>query len=264
MPLTYGSYLQLDRLLDLQRPASDQPAHDELLFIIAHQAYELWFKQALHEIDLLQRQLGDGELVQARSALRRIIAILRVLVQQVDVLETMTPVGFAEFRPALGSASGFQSIQFRELEAVLGLKDPAALSRAAAAGAPIDRLEKRHRERSVWESFVALLQARGHRVDEAPPPTTLTDAPVPSSPWLAQLTAALRADASCLEIAEQLLDVDGLLLRWRQRHVSMVARMIGNRPGTGGSPGVAYLETTLSHRCFPALWAIRGALLDGR
>ncbi|HET8582736.1 MAG TPA: tryptophan 2,3-dioxygenase family protein, partial [Jatrophihabitans sp.] len=212
--LTYGSYLRLPELLSCQSPATDQ--HDELLFVIIHQVYELWFKQILHEAALLQTRLEAGQGAGALHTARRIAKILKTIVGQLDVLETMTPRQFAGFRPELGSSSGFQSEQFRELEAVLGRRDlPADEPRTAAALA----------RRSVFDSLLRYLAAAGYDV---PPPALERD---PSEPWrggdpsiLAVLEAAYADDGEAAEVCEALVDIDEGIQEWRYRHVKMVER----------------------------------------
>ena len=245
--LTYGSYLRLPELLSCQSPATDQ--HDELLFVIIHQVYELWFKQILHEAALLQTRLEAGQGAGALHTARRIAKILKTIVGQLDVLETMTPRQFAGFRPELGSSSGFQSEQFRELEAVLGRRDlPADEPRTAAALA----------RRSVFDSLLRYLAAAGYDV---PPPALERD---PSEPWrggdpsiLAVLEAAYADDGEAAEVCEALVDIDEGIQEWRYRHVKMVERIIGARAGTGGSAGAAYLRSTLFKAAFPDLWEVR-------
>jgi tryptophan 2,3-dioxygenase len=248
--LTYGSYLRLPELLGCQSPQTEE--HDELLFVIIHQVYELWFKQILHEAALLQRRLEDGHTTGALHTARRIAKILKTIVGQLDVLETMTPRQFASFRPQLGSSSGFQSEQFREIEAVLGRRDlPADDPRTAAA------MERR----SVFDSLLRYLAASGYDV---PPPALERD---PAEPWPAgdpsilELLAAVYADGEGPgeEVCEALVDIDEGVQEWRYRHVKMVERIIGARMGTGGSAGAEYLRSTLFRPAFPDLWAVRGA-----
>jgi tryptophan 2,3-dioxygenase len=248
--VTYGSYLRLPELLSCQSPATDE--HDELLFVIIHQVYELWFKQLLHEAALLQRRLEDGQRGGALHTARRIAKILKTIVGQLDVLETMTPRQFAAFRPQLGSSSGFQSDQFRELEAVLGRRDlPRDDPRTAAAMA----------RRSVFDSLLRYLAASGYDVPE---PALSRD---PAQPWhggdpsiLAVLEAAYADDESAAaEVCEALVDIDEGIQEWRYRHVKMVERIIGARHGTGGSEGADYLRATLFRPAFADLWAVRGA-----
>jgi tryptophan 2,3-dioxygenase len=246
--VTYASYLRLPELLSCQSPATDE--HDELLFVIIHQVYELWFKQILHEARLLQARLEAGQPTGALHTARRIAKILKTIVGQLDVLETMTPRQFASFRPQLGSSSGFQSDQFRELEAVLGRRDlPADDPRTAAA----------LRRRSVFDSLLRYLASAGYDVPGAALERN------PSQPWrggdpaiLELLTAVYADDLSpAAEVCEALVDIDEGIQEWRYRHVKMVERIIGAKVGTGGSAGAEYLRSTLFRPAFPDLWAVR-------
>ncbi|MBN9620900.1 MAG: tryptophan 2,3-dioxygenase [Actinobacteria bacterium] len=247
--LTYGSYLRLPELLTCQSPATQE--HDELLFVIIHQVYELWFKQILHEAVLLQQRLEAGSGAGALHTARRIAKILKTIVGQLDVLETMTPRQFASFRPQLGSSSGFQSDQFREIEAVLGRRDlPTDDPRTAAAMS----------RRSVFDSLLRYLAGQGYDV---PPPALERD---PTQPWpggdpsiLDMLSTAYSDDDTAAEVCESLVDIDEGIQEWRYRHVKMVERIIGSRRGTGGSAGADYLRSTLFRPAFPDLWAVRGA-----
>jgi len=253
--LTYGSYLRLPELLDSQHLESDPPAHDELLFITIHQVYELWFKQLLHEVVAARdAMLGDrtGErLWWAQHLLQRVHVIERTLVQQVDVLETMTPQDFLEFRQRLAPASGFQSVQFRELEFVSGAKDPAYLDRfRGLTDAEQARLRRRLDEPTLWDAFLAVLRAHGLPADD--------DEQVATS---VRTTAHDRSSyAAVWALAEALLQHDELAASWRARHVVMVERMIGAKSGTGGSSGSAYLRGRLPLQYYPVLWEVRSRL----
>jgi tryptophan 2,3-dioxygenase len=248
-PVTYGSYLRLDDLLTCQSPETEE--HDELLFVIIHQVYELWFKQILHEAALLQSRLEAGNSAGALHTARRIAKILKTIVGQLDVLETMTPKQFASFRPQLGSASGFQSNQFRELEATLGRRDFADPSGDA-------RLDAAMHRRSVFDSLLRYLATTGWEV-----PADLLERD-PSRPWLPdQLVQALLIEvyrdesAPPAEVCESLVDIDEGIQEWRYRHLKMVERIIGAKIGTGGSAGAEYLRSTLFRPAFPDLWEIR-------
>ncbi|MEO9138499.1 MAG: tryptophan 2,3-dioxygenase family protein [Jatrophihabitans sp.] len=250
-PLTYVSYLRLPDLLDCQSPLTDQ--HDEMLFVVIHQVYELWFKQILHEAARLQARLESGEPRAALQSARRIAKILKTIVGQLDVLETMTPKQFATFRPQLGGSSGFQSEQFREIEAVLGRRDlgPGRDERTDAA----------RTRRSVFDSLLRCLAIAGHDVPEA---ALERD---PAEPWpagdpdiLALLSAVYDDESSAAaEVCESLVDIDEGIQEWRYRHVKMVERIIGAQVGTGGSAGADYLRSTLFRPAFPDLWQVRGA-----
>jgi tryptophan 2,3-dioxygenase len=257
MPVTYSSYLKLDELLALQTPLSHGPEHDETLFIVIHQVYELWFKEMLHEVDFLKIQLEAGDAPRALATLKRVLTILKVVVAQIDVLETMTPLNFLSFRERLESGSGFQSFQFRELEFVLGMKNPAALERYPAGSEHRRRLERRLGQSTLWDSFLRYLSGAGHPV---PPGLLRRDvaASVASAPEIRPvLIDVYRRDPVASTICERLVDLDEGLQEWRYRHVKMVQRTIGTKQGTGGSEGAAYLLTTLNQPIFPDLWAIR-------
>ena len=260
MTVTYTSYLKVDELLQLQQPLSDGPEHDEMLFIVIHQVYELWFREMLHELDFLKEKMLADEGPRALATLKRILTILKVNVAQIDVLETMTPRDFLSFRARLESGSGFQSYQFRELEFVLGLKQRSALDRYAPGTAARERLETRFREATVWDAFLALLARRGFAVPPEQLKRDVTRAIEPSPALQAVLVDVYRRDSETLAFCERLTDLDEGLQEWRYRHVKMVQRTIGTKPGTGGSAGAAYLMTTLNHPLFPDLWEIRTQL----
>lgn len=262
--VTYATYLALDELLAAQRPLSvgpdGRPEHDEHLFIVIHQVYELWFRQLLHELAEVQRTLEAGDTDTTLHLLNRILKILKTLVAQVDVLETMTPLQFLSFRDRLESASGFQSAQFREVEAVLGLRE----ARAAAAqpeGSPARaRIEAAQARRSVWASFLLYLVARGHALADDVLARDVTLPAAPDERVQEVLVAVYRGDADAALVAERLVDLDEGFQEWRYRHVKMVERTIGTKRGTGGSAGVEYLRRTLFRPVFPDLWEIRGRL----
>ncbi len=264
MPYTYTSYLRLDELLDLQTPASRTAPggeeHDEMLFIVIHQVYELWFKQVLHEIDLLRRAFEGNDRPLALATLKRILTIFKTLVAQVDVLETMTPVSFQSFRHRLDSASGFQSLQFREIEAALGERRPGMTAHIPEGSPERARVERRLGEASLYNAFLRFLALRQYEIprevlerDPSAPPEE--DARVQEI-----LVGIYRSDPENREVCERLVDLDEGLQEWRYRHVKMVQRTIGMKIGTGGSAGVEYLKNTLFKPLFPDLWAIRTAL----
>jgi tryptophan 2,3-dioxygenase len=260
MPLTYSSYLRIDDLLSLQRPVSDGPEHDETLFIVIHQVYELWFKEILHEVDHLQRLLEGNQSAPALGTFKRILTILKVLVSQIDVLETMTPLEFLSFRDRLESGSGFQSFQFRELEFALGHKQPQALERYDAGSAPRARLEQRLRAPTLWDSFLRYLAANGYSIPAEQLGRDVTQPVVPSAGAQQAIVAVYRGNPMMAQVCERMVDLDEGLQEWRYRHVKMVQRTIGTRRGTGGSAGAEYLVTTLNRALFPDLWAIRTEL----
>jgi tryptophan 2,3-dioxygenase len=254
---TYGEYLKIPELLELQRPLSDGPEHDEMLFIVIHQVYELWFKQVLHELDHLDRLLRANDGHRARHTLKRILTILKVLVAQIDILETMTPLEFLSFRDRLDSGSGFQSFQFRELEFALGWKDPRALDRYPAGSLGRTRLERRLAAPTLWDAFLRYLATNGVHVPRAHLDRDVTRRVEPSADLRTALVRVYRGHPDLADVCERMVDLDEGLMEWRYRHVKMVQRTIGTKKGTGGSDGAEYLKTTLDHPLFPDLWAIR-------
>ena len=260
MALTYWDYLEVEKLLALQRPRSDGPEHDETLFIIIHQVYELWFKEVLHELDYLKRLLLRNDTPRALHTLKRILTILKTLVAQIDVLETMTPLEFLSFRDRLESGSGFQSWQFREIEYTLGQKDRKAIERYPEGNPGRAALERRWREPTVWDAFLRYLDANGYRLGEDITERDVTR-PIEASPAVQKvLIEVYRTNPQVAAVCERLVDFDEGLQEWRYRHVKMVERTIGTRHGTGGSAGAEYLRTTLFRPLFPDLWTIRTEL----
>ncbi len=262
--VTYTSYLALDEVLAAQRPRSvgpdGRPEHDELLFIVIHQVYELWFKQLLHELAEVQRTLEAADTDRTLHLLNRVLKILKTLVAQIDVLETMTPLQFTSFRDRLESASGFQSAQFREIEAVLGRRDASAPKAHPEGSAGRARIEAAQTRRSLWGSFLAYLVARGNALPADVLARAVELPPEPDERVQDVLVALYRGDADGALVAERLVDLDEGFQEWRYRHVKMVERTIGTKRGTGGSAGVEYLRTTLFQPVFPDLWEIRGRL----
>jgi tryptophan 2,3-dioxygenase len=256
--LTYSSYLALDELLGAQRPRSEE--HDEHLFIAVHQVYELWFKQLLHELAYLQRELEDGNGPPALGTLKRILTILKLVVAQIDVIETLTPMQFMTFRERLESASGFQSAQFREIEAVLGRRDRRVLRHYPEGSEEYRRIEAALKRRSLYDSFVRYLSLAGYDVPSDRLEREVT-APVEGSEGARRaILAAYRDDGEAAQVCERMVDLDEGFQEWRYRHVKMVERTIGDKMGTGGSPGARYLRSTLSQPSFPDLWAVRSEL----
>jgi tryptophan 2,3-dioxygenase len=251
--LSYGSYLHIDELLALQHPLSSPPHHDEMLFIVIHQVYELWFKQLLHEVRAVTRDLERGELPAVGKHFRRIHTIQRLLEEQVDILETMTPQDFNVFREHLNPASGFQSIQFRELEFLCGVRRTETLRYIETDEKTRARLERLLLEPTLYDHVKALLRRRGFDVE--------THDDVIRTFERIYTESAAYYDLYLL--LEDLIEFDERFLLWRWRHVRMVERMIGAKPGTGGSLGAAYLATTLDHRFFPELWEMRTYLGTG-
>jgi tryptophan 2,3-dioxygenase len=258
--LTYTAYLKVDELLKLQQPLSAGPEHDETLFIIIHQVYELWFKQIIHETARVQRAFERGEVPLALATLKRILTILKTLVGQVDILETMTPMSFNSFRSRLESASGFQSAQFRELEFRLGHKDPKKLEHHPKGSRGRRALEELYDQPSLWDSFLRFLALKGYPVPTALLERDFRQPLEPSAEVQTILLQVYEDDHILGMLCELLVDLDEGLQEWRYRHVKMVERTIGHKQGTGGSDGVAYLRRTLFQPLFPDLWMIRTEL----
>ena len=256
---TYGSYLKIDELLSLQQPRSPGE-HDEMLFIIIHQVYELWFKELLHEFDHVMRLLEADEPHRSQHTLKRILTILKVMVAQLDILETMTPLEFLSFRERLDAASGFQSDQFRQIEFLLGVKSEDAMQRFPDGSRARAALERRQRELTLWDAFLRYLARERYDV----PPSHLARnviAPVEASSDIQRiLIDVYRRDPKNAELRERLVDLDEGVQEWRYRHVKMVERTIGAKRGTGGSGGAEYLRDTIGRPIFPDLWAIRSQL----
>ena len=249
--LSYGSYLRVPELLAQQVPESDPPAHDELLFITIHQVYELWFKLLLHELGSARDAMLAGDSYLPRLRLSRAHVVERLLVEQIDVIETMTPQDFLVFRTLLAPASGFQSVQFREIEFLSGAKDPSYLDRLRdATRVEQERLRLRLDEPTLWDGFLALLTAAGFAVGS-------TAAQVDA---LVAISRDRGAHGALWDLAEGLLEHDEQWAQWRARHVLMVERMIGRKSGTGGSTGAPYLSARLGLRFYPLLWELRSRL----
>ena len=259
-PVTYASYLRLDDLLALQQPREGELEHDETLFVIIHQVYELWFKELLHELDYLMLRLRENDTPRSLHTLKRVLTILKVLVAQIDILETMTPLGFLSFRDRLEAGSGFQSFQFRELECVLGTKSPAALERYPKGSDHRHRIETRYHAPTLWDAFLAYLAANGFRLPASASGRDVTRPPEPDEAVQHLLISAYRTNPVVTSVCERLIDLDEGFMEWRYRHVKMVQRTIGTRRGTGGSSGAEYLMTTINRPAFPDLWAIRTEL----
>lgn len=257
--VTYSSYLKVDELLALQQPRSEGPEHDELLFIVIHQVYELWFKQILHEVDYLADQLRANARPRASHTIGRIRTILKTIVGQVDILETMTPLEFNAFRSYLESGSGFQSVQFREIEFVMGYKRANIFKHYPASTFGLGRLRERFEQPALWDAFLAFLACNGYDVPADQLQRDVTQ-PLAASPQVqAILIQIYRTDPAVRNVCEQLVDLDEGFMEWRYRHVKMVERTIGHKPGTGGSPGAQYLAATIKP-FFPDLWEIRSQL----
>jgi tryptophan 2,3-dioxygenase len=258
--VTYSSYLKVDELLALQQPRSAGPEHDEMLFIVIHQVYELWFKELLHELDRVGRLLRGDEPHKAAHTLKRVLTILKVMVAQLDILETMTPLEFLSFRERLEAASGFQSDQFRQIEFVLGAKSDKAIARFPEGSRARAALQQRFGEPTLWDAFLHYLAREGYAVPAAHLARD-TSLPIePAEEIQKVLVDIYRRDSKNAELCERLVDLDEGIQEWRYRHVKMVERTIGAKPGTGGSSGAQYLLRTLSRALFPDLWEIRSKL----
>jgi len=261
--LSYGSYLKVPELLSLQQTESEPPAHDELLFITIHQAYELWFKEVIFELCSIRDRMDDEDIYEAQRLLKRVVQVEDLLIDQIHILETMRPRDFLAFRSALEPASGFQSIQFREVEFLTGVKRPEVLEFVEHDDEQRERLERRLDEPSLRTKFYELLERRGY--DVAIP----EDGEIPEGEQrektiaaLAELYADPQDQFHLYTLAETLVEHDQKLLLWRFHHVRVVERLISTKQGTGGSPGVDYLQSTLEHRAYPLLWEARGELED--
>ena len=237
--LSYGTYLKVRELLALQDGLSDE--HDELLFIVAHQVYELWFKVVLFELEAARDRIDSDDIFFARHYLERVHVIEKLLVEQIEVLETMSPQDFLAFRSQLAPASGFQSVQFREIEFLSGLKEPKYLARLEKTADETARLRRRLDEPSLDDAFHRLLERRG-------------------SPTLLEVFRDRERHSDLYDLCEALIDHDEAFALWRARHVLMVERQIGGKTGTGGSSGAEYLRTTLGKRFYPELWDVRSQL----
>jgi tryptophan 2,3-dioxygenase len=257
---TYQSYLKIDDLLSLQQPRSAGPEHDETLFIIIHQVYELWFKELLHEFDRVMQLLEADEPHRSQHTLKRILTILKVMVAQLDILETMTPLEFLSFRDRLDAASGFQSDQFRQIEFLLGVKSETVFRRFPDGSRALAALERRYDAPTIWDAFLRYLSREHYEIPQSHLMRDVT-APVEASSEIQRiLIQVYRRDPKNAELCERLVDLDEGIQEWRYRHVKMVERTIGTRRGTGGSAGAAYLRETVGRPLFPDLWAIRSDL----
>ena len=257
MTLTYSSYLRLPELLELQQPRSTPPEHDEMLFIVIHQVFELWFKLVLHEAEKVERDYTANDLYGAIATWKRLRTILKTLVGQLDILETMTPLSFASFRDRLDTASGFQSFQFREIEFAFGYKRAQATGSIPEQEGQRVRAEQRLHERSVMDHFYDFLRQRGVRV---PAELLSRDVTLPTQPNEALQDELLRVYHEQPELVilfELMTDFDEGFQEWRYRHIKLVERTIGAKKGTGGSPGVPFLKESLFKPIFHDLWAIR-------
>jgi tryptophan 2,3-dioxygenase len=260
LDLTYSNYLKLDQLLNLQEPRSSPPEHDEMLFIVVHQAYELWFKLQLHEFDKICRDFSHNDLYGAIATFKRVRTIMKTMVEQVDIVETLTPMSFGSFRDRLENASGFQSTQFRELEFLLGYKRPNMLRFQRAETPEYERLIQRLHERSVVDCFYDFLEQHGVTIPAELRSRDIT-LPTEANPTVEEGLLRLYKSQHDLEILFELMtDFDEGFQEWRYRHIKLVERTIGSKHGTGGSLGVEFLKKSLFLPVFPDLWAIRHKL----
>ena len=248
--MSYADYLHLDEILGAQRPLSG--LHDEMLFIVIHQTKELWMKQMLHELELAIALLDQDHFAPAYKAMARIGRIQSVMTLSWDVLSTLTPVDYTAFRHVLGTASGFQSVQFRELEYRLGIKDPGYLNQYAQGTEERARLQAALDAPSLRDSSHAALERAGFDLKDRSEEAV-------GAAWLEVYRDADRW-FELYQLAEKLVDIDDALALWRHKHVLTVERIIGNKRGTGGTAGAAYLRSTLDKRVFPELWSMRTGL----
>ncbi len=261
--LTYNSYLKVPELLSLQQYESEPPAHDELLFITIHQAYELWFKQILFELDSVMEAMADDQVYEASRLLQRVLKIEKLLVSQIHILETMTPRDFLRFRSALNPASGFQSIQFREVEFLSGVRDLSVLEYIDQSADEAKRLQRRLEEPSLRTGFYELLVRQGFAVEVPSEDGRVSDKLREQNlEALWKLYRYPEENFHLYSLAESLVEHDQNILLWRFHHVRVVERLIGTKKGTGGSSGVEYLNSTLQRRAYPVLWEVRGTLSD--
>ncbi len=259
-PLSYNKYLRVPDLIGLQECLSGPEHHDELLFITVHQAYELWFKQILHEVDAAMVMMTEDRLPSAARTLRRVVEIEKLLVNQIHILETMTPISFLGFREKLNPASGFQSMQFREIEFASGNKLESILNEFRNDPFAYERLQKRYQAPSLNDLFFEVLRGRGH--DAPADDKSLTDAERKKlcekrGQAVLEILTHFEQRYEEFQLAEALLEHDEFFSLWRSHHIKMVERMVGAKPGTGGSEGIGYLQTTLSKKFFPELWEAR-------
>jgi tryptophan 2,3-dioxygenase len=259
-PLSYNKYLRVPDLIQLQNCLSDPAHHDELLFITIHQTYELWFKQILHELDAAIVHINDDRAALATRALQRVVEIEKVLVHQIHILETMTPINFLGFRDQLNPASGFQSMQFREIEFTSGLKDRGILDNFREDEFAFQRLQQRFSAPTLGEAFYALLRRRG--LDAPADDASLSDGERVKlygrrTRAVFEVLTHFESRYEEFQLMEALISHDEYFTLWRSHHIKMVERMVGAKRGTGGSEGVGYLRTTLDKKFFPELWEAR-------
>jgi len=259
-PLSYNKYLRVADLIGLQDCLSDPKHHDELLFITIHQAYELWFKQILHEIDAAIVQMSEDRLAAAARTMSRVVEIEKLLVNQIHLLETMAPISFLGFRDQLNPASGFQSMQFREIEFASGLKYESLLNEFREDEFALSRIQKRFEATSLGDAFYAALRKRGLDApasEKASDDQERRDRHGKRTQAVLEILTHFEERFDEFQLAEALLEHDEYFSLWRSHHIKMVERMVGTKRGTGGSEGVGYLQTTLDKKFFPELWEAR-------
>lgn len=273
--ITYGSYLKVPELLSLQQELSSPAHHDELLFILSHQVYELWFKQMMHELVEICRYLDEDRPLRAAQLFERVHRIQHLLIEQIPLLETMFSVDFAAFRGSLGTSSGFQSVQFRKIEFFCGKKNPGMLKLVGEDVAAKEEMAKFLGHATPYDHFVRHLAREDHGVFQIPADVLARDTTQPHAldeRLVSSLETLYRKQGESLKgeryyaqfrVAEHMLEFDEKFAIWRFHHVKMVERMIGMRPGTGGSPGAAYLRSTVDTPFYPDLWAVRNRLGGG-
>jgi len=258
--LTYGSYLKVEELMALQMPQSNPAHHDELLFIVIHQAYELWFKLILHELDNAIRYMDEGRVLRAQHFMGRVTAIQKLLVQQIHILQTMIPSEFLHFRDLINPASGFQSLQFREIEFMAGLKDERYLTHFKNRPEMTAKLRERMAQPDLRDTFYKMLKKRGMAMPENASELERKGDEAVKKQILACLKEVYQHPEKNLPLyllCESLVDFDQELALWREHHVHVVERVIGFKRGTGGSAGVDYLKSTTNKKCFPLLLEVR-------
>lgn len=260
MELTYADYLSLDELLELQVPRSEPPEHDEILFIVIHQTYELWFKQLLHELDKVEEDMAANHLYGLIHTIKRMRMVMKTLVGQVDILETMTPLSFVSFRDRLETASGFQSFQFRELEFRLGFKREAMVNFHPEGTAGYERVQAAFKRQSLIDHLYRFLELNGANIPEDLIERDVSEANVADERVQEELLRLYKARPDISILLELLTDLDEGLQEWRYRHVKLAERAIGDKQGTGGSLGVEFLKKSLFRPVFPDLWAIRSKM----
>jgi tryptophan 2,3-dioxygenase len=256
-PLTYANYLDLEKLLTLQKPRSTPAEHDEMLFIIIHQTYELWFKELLHEFEKIKINFSSGDLFGAIHSFKRVRTIMKVLVAQVDILETMTPTSFSSFRDRLETTSGFQSVQFREIEFALGYKRESTLKYVRPDFPGYDRLQELLKERTVIDHFYDFLATCGAQIPKELKNRDIMQSNEANEQVQNEILRLYKSAPECSILFELMTDFDEGLQEWRYRHIKLVERTIGAKKGTGGSPGVPFLKESLFKPIFHDLWAIR-------